>query len=703
MVASADEDDNGIGEDGFDENPFDEGEEDDVFPVEAPSSSASETVIVADRFFVDHDSPMPEFDSPSAKAYRARDQDAPERHLFALVCAPGLPPRMKAMTGLRGAALPNVLPMIDWDIVYWPIFDQWTSVIVYEAPKGGRVADVYGSREQRINEYELPKIVIQPLVAALRQFHKLGFAHRSVRPNNLYYMDAEKTEIMLGDCVTAPAGYDQPLVFETIERSMAIPAGRGEGDFLDDIYALGVTCIFLLAGKNPAQKMKTNRLLGEKILHGSFTTLIGKEKLPLPMIEPLRGFLADDLDERWDFEEIRNWLDGIKQSRTQRTPQLKADIPIEFAGQKHFTARSLGHAFTQDVEAARKFILEGTVEKWLRRNLRSPELADHVADMVESQETTGNIPTGAELGLPLAIAAMLDPWGPVRYKGFAFMQDGLGPAMAFQMVYKGDADLPAQIISRNIPGVWQNVSGGYRRMRTEDERKLAQLRAFLQITDPGYGIERCLYELNPSLPCQSPMIINDYVVSIQDLLPALEEASKYSDTKTKPLDRHISAFIAARFEEDLATHFRAIAQPVESDSIVGVLSLMAYLQWRLKSEPLYGLASWLGGLLGPAINTYHSRSTRQDLEKELPKLVRQGFLPELFDLIENPEKRRIDKDNYAHAVAEFAEAEAEVLDIEQNDGDRHDSALKTGQQSAAMGAFVLAAIIICVMTLTTDW
>ncbi|MDP6885104.1 MAG: ABC transporter permease subunit, partial [Rhodospirillales bacterium] len=60
----------------------------------------------------------------------------------------------------------------------------------------------------------------------------------------------------------------------------------------------------------------------------------------------------------------------------------------------------------------------------------------------------------------------------------------------------------------------------------------------------GYGIERCLYELNPGLPCQSPHLNHDYVTRIRDLLPALDETANRVSEKTLPIDRHIAAFIA---------------------------------------------------------------------------------------------------------------------------------------------------------------
>ena len=109
---------------------------------------------------------------------------------------------------------------------------------------------------------------------------------------------------------------------------------------------------------------------------------------------------------------------------------------------------------------------------------------------------------------------------------------------------------------------------------------------------------------------------------------------------------------------------------------------------------MLGLASWVGGLLGPAINSYHSRLTRRAIESEIPHLVRQGSLPGLFDLINNADKRRQDVDEFAEAKAQWMVVEAEVRDFEGSGEELRTRAERSGQQAAAMFSIVLSMIII---------
>ena len=128
-----------------------------------------------------------------------------------------------------------------------------------------------------------------------------------------------------------------------------------------------------------------------------------------------------------------------------------------------------------------------------------------------------------------------------------------------------------------------------------------------------------------------------------------------------------------------------------------MLSLLAFIQWKLRVEPVYGLASWVGGHLGPAINAYHSRSTRKEIEREIPRLVRRGSLPELFDLMDNADRRREDIEGFEDAVAEFAGAELEIQDIEGRGAEQLTKAERTGQQAAAMGSILITMCIVMIL------
>ena len=665
--------------------------------------SRSGPILLFDRYQVDPDTPMPQLDSPSAPAFSVSDRRDPGRELFALVCTPGLPPRDDIMVMLRGSNMRGILPLVEWGRVYWPLSGQVCMVVIYERPVGGKVTDLIKGKDGGITEHDLPKRIIEPLIRTLQRLGGRQIAHRAIRPDNIYFLDAEKQDLVLGECATCPPGFDQPVVFETIECAMAAPGGRGIGHFSEDLYAFGVTLVFLLLGHDPVGNLSDEELITAKVESGTYATLCGHERIPISLLEPLRGVLTDDPTERWGLDEMERWISGQRATPMQRKAAPKAEVPFNFAGKEHFTARTLGWAFTQDVSEAARVIRDRQLEQWVRRGLKNAELADDLATALLTAKNHENHWRGSDDVLVTHVSIILDPDGPVRYKDFAFMPEGFGPAFAVEVLRRGNTQIPGEVISREIASLWFAAQGDAKPTRSTLEKSFLEMREYLLNNDMGYGIERCLYMLNPSLPCQSPLVIQDYVANVRDLLPALEEAAKRVDTKNRPMDRHIAAFIVTRFKHNVIPHVQALNDPDEENSVIGMLSLLAILQWRLESEPLYGLASWVGGLLGPGIKRYFSLTTRRELEKEIPRLVRQGSLPELFDLIDNRERRRLDAEGYAEAVAKFAIAEHEVQQIETSDAERELSAMATGQQSAAMTSIVITLIGACVIFLTHTW
>jgi hypothetical protein len=129
--------------------------------------------------------------------------------------------------------------------------------------------------------------------------------------------------------------------------------------------------------------------------------------------------------------------------------------------------------------------------------------------------------------------------------------------------------------------------------------------------------------------------------------------------------------------------------PRPDRATIGMLSVLAIVQWRLGPEALHGLASWIGGLMTPVINSYQNRNKRRELEKELPKLVRKGNLAEIYNFLDNPEERQRDAEGFSWAKAEYASAEKQIYDLEHGQVDRQESAIKQGRQIGAAGAFVI--------------
>ena len=224
--------------------------------------------VLRDRFLIRSNVPLPDLSTPNAEAYATEDRRDTKRSLYALICRPELPPRVNVMRALRGVSSLGLQQLVEWGPMTWPPLGRQCMTVVYERPVGKRVMPSMRSEIRRIDEYDITRKVIEPLVNAVKELRSRGITHRAVRPTNLYYMDEAGERLAIGDCATAPPAFDQPIVFETIESGMCNPIARGSGTYSDDLYALGVTLVFLLMGRNPVAHLDDDALLRAKIQSG---------------------------------------------------------------------------------------------------------------------------------------------------------------------------------------------------------------------------------------------------------------------------------------------------------------------------------------------------------------------------------------------------------------------------------------------------
>ncbi len=666
-------------------------------------SGAGGPVVLKDRYMLDTGTPLPQFDSPSAKAYLCEDRRDLGQKLFALICSPEIPTRLPSIRAQMDGDPTGRMDLVNWDVIYWPPLGQRTMAIIFAQPLGGRVLHRLARKETKITEYDVPRKLADPLALILQKMSTLLTPHRAIRPENIFFRDEEMTEIIIGENVSSPPGFDQPSIFEPIERALADPSGRGVGTARDDIFALGVTIGILVLGHNPVAKIKDEDLNRARLEQGSYAVIFGNSRIPLPLLEPLRGMLNDDPIARWDFNEISNWLTGQRTTTTKRAPLTKSEIPFHFRGKDYTSARSLALHLAQKIPDAAKVLSEDAFDIWLRRSLGEKDMADSIKGIVQNSKFHKDGYQGSDEYLVCQACMVLDPTGPIRYKSVSFMPDGFGPMMAIQSLHHNNSQLAGEVLSYDLISTWLTRQMTPFPGTSEIRDNTATLKGFLSINDIGYGLERVLYEINPGLACHSPLILEDYVLLIEHILPALDKAANNADTSQRPMDRHIAAFVASRFDQDIHPHLRALASQSRDTSVVGLLSLYAFLQWKLREQQLLGLSSWVGGLLGPAINSYHNRITRGNIEKDIPRLVRKGSLPELFDLVDNAERRKDDREGYAEAKAEWVAAEEEINDIEGAGDERITKAERAGQQAAAVISIVITLTVVTVLLILQAW
>jgi hypothetical protein len=190
------------------------------------------------------------------------------------------------------------------------------------------------------------------------------------------------------------------------------------------------------------------------------------------------------------------------------------------------------------------------------------------------------------------------------------------------------------------------------------------LRKYEENEAMGYGVERCLYELNLELACLSPCLIHAAALTPVAALLALEDVAAQPNRPAFPVDRHLAAFFMSRWKEMNFLDMREMNKPQREIKNLAVLRILTGIQSQFKLKELPNLCQWMSELCAPIITHYHNLKARARVQDEITKAVATGQLVKLVRALENRQAMTDDRDDYQLAKIEVMLIESELREIE---------------------------------------
>lgn len=638
-------------------------------------------------------SPLPACDSAGAQAFVARMRGASTADLMALVCRGGYPPRSDIVNQLRNINNPAVLRLLDSGMIDFTPDAQRYYGFVFEQPLNPRYWQTLDETHPPLGEDFINRRFIAPLAEGLRQFADVGLMHGAVRPTNIFWRDNSSGAPQLGDCVTTAPGIGQPLVFESLERAQAQPYARGTGTILDDMYALGVTVLFLILGRHPVKGVDDATILRLRLERGSFSTLVGDSKLPPGHVELLRGLLHDDPRQRWNAYDLEQWAGGQRLSPKQSEFNKRASRGLVFCGKEYWQIRPLIPALWANVPEAMKLIDGGELDRWLRRSMGDEERADRVQDAMTVLKNSGRTAFYDDQMVTMASIA-LDPNAPIGYRGQVVLPTGVGGGLAEAMRSGGNLQIMAEIISNQFVGFWVNQQVAGKTDLVPLAQAYERMRGFVERTSYGSGLERVVYELNPTQACLSPLLRGQNVITAKDFLGALEKAATQPNRPTEPFDRHIAAWAVTK---DRSCDYLLRSVNAASNGLAKALAILnLYAEWQARHGPdrLVAVTGWFVVLLEPLTRRYFNRQTRDAVAAALQQAAASGKLNDLVNLLDNPQMVERDKQSFTAARQVYRATLQQMAVLERHKKYHAEVARTYGRPTATYIAWVLSAIVI---------
>jgi len=221
---------------------------------------------------------------------------------------------------------------------------------------------------------------------------------------------------------------------------------------------------------------------------------------------------------------------------------------------------------------------------------------------------------------------------------------------------------------------------------------------YLSDTAPGFSIERCVYELNPALPCLSPHLKGSVALQPRELIDTLE---RHAESGELLFDRHIAAFFAARITGRIDRELHDLARASgDAEKSVAQLRLLAFVQSKNSATPAKHLYKMFLEKLQPIVSKYRNVRLREEMLRAAEKAASKGNLDSLVRILDNSKKRRWDERGFAVASRRYAALGVEMQKMQTDEKRLQRQAQLLGRQIAANVACVASLAVIAALVIS---
>ncbi len=640
-----------------------------------PRSSIGTLKIIKDdeldpRYQIMPERKLDAFTTDFATACEVKDKDTAKKSaLMALVYDGQFPvplPVIRKLERIESSCIPQVLSRGKTTIG-----GKEQYAVVMQRPTGRSFAEILQSRGA-FEETFVRRRVLRPMGEALDELAEEEIVCGNINLDTVY-IDEKTGQVMLSPFVGTFCGFSQKPLFETLNRVVCEPEAKGAQGETVDYFAVAVLAACLLAGKESFSGSNRQTIIKTRLEHGSYETAVSalvRMKLPLTqrMQNFLKGFLTDSDKERWGPDEFLDWINN-KGAGTLPAAKLHKETgnPFEFDGKQFFSRKSLIEDMFHNWDKAKKSLQLYELSRWVKLSLKRNDISEYLDALITQSKKS------AKVVIPddrlARIITILDPDGPIHFRKYIVSIYGIGGFLA-KGYREGDRDVLQHVGDLLNEGLVEHWIG---MQPNPDDYSYSHLlwspnKMLQYVKKPalGFGLERCLYDFNPDLPCQSTLVSHKCCNNVADVLLALEDVSASKMKETDPVDRHIAGFIGNKI--DLLDEIRIKSLQrfphLLRNPQIQMLALLTVAQSQSSADALKGLAAWLVHRLESVSDHIHSESIEAGFRKALEQGAKEGNLNDLYRLAADPSSFAQDSAGFREAKQHYRAISGEVTKLE---------------------------------------
>lgn len=511
-------------------------------------------------------------------------------------------------------------------------------VIVEKYDYKKNLAGLVETLEENDTAYITSKLL--PFFCSVIKFSDTNYlSYGNINPSNIIIV-GEK--LLLREPFIAYPHSLQQTPFLATEIFEAEPQGRLTNNSAADIFAIGITFIYVYF-KGLTLQSDLDKFKRERADLGSFVATVGKKRISDEIKNHIKGCINDNITERWKVRNLVDWLNGKLSSLKSSSIQDHSGVfaAVSFNGNNCESYRALASALFNNWDLGLNFLSEDRILKWIQRGVGKSKIIDYLDELASREIPVANYSKGfldKDEKLSKAIT-ILDTQGPIRLNQFSSHISSLKNVFHYAFMRQKKAHMDS-VIKIALKKNWEDISRYESRLEQDVEQieALNDISSFFIAISNGCGIERVLYHLHPDTPCLSPLVYNEYITELSDLLVTLDKIAA-SNPEKLIFDKHILSFIANKIDlkrEDYVLILKDIPANIDSLSLYGLALIVMATRYE-QGYNLMNLASVLGKRLCEFINrTINNVKIRKNLEEKIKTAVEKGDHSEMLKVIGNP-------------------------------------------------------------------
>jgi hypothetical protein len=669
-----------------------ENNQEEVKHIKIPRSSIDDMV---DSVFKIHlDKEETELSNEFCRYYYASD-DSEHNRFFALVFENNFIPQINVIDFLAKKPVNGLNNILKYSIVRLSTSkeERLVTIVNYYDPGTTLAEQLQKGETIKLQNLET---IIESINNVISNLQDKNIFCCNINPSNILMKDGEF--YALKEFINTYPNFHQEEQYLAPELIECHPAARYIKSSASDIYALGVSMFEAYTNKHPwNDHQNMQEYNNARFENGTSKYLLAQVKV----LEKLRTFLKwtthDDASVRWISSKITEWLEG-KNSKITHESISDNKNTFGFNDNHYSTMKSLSYAIYNNWQEGIKLLKDIKLFKWASRGQISADTLEGIQSIVEKKSSSSFVVTNTSSDQKnlSKLLSLIDQHGSIRQEGLALSAASL-PSFLHYLMINSKKSLINKIIKLLTDESFGNYHG--RQKSAGNLRRVEADNLMLQINNIKSssitkGVERLIYTLNPTMVCQSKLLKNKYITSMQELLVALDDYAA-QNPKNFTIDRHIIAFVAAKM--DLKNDIKDAILPnfpkFAEHPVIRGLSVLNVVQ---QHEPLIEITNICKIISNDLIEIFkdylHNIEFKQQIISKIEEVAKEGSLEKTIHILTDQQQFINDYNGYYKACNQ-----AKILEHHINSLGNQDSifnnALLIGQKSTVLLSYVLCFIV----------